>query len=92
MFVLFQVCMGPFTCLTEKDSAMDDDVQVAAIASFSSSFDNEKEVKPWIARRELKRIYNNLVQELAVEDQRSYVNFLRMDEDETPSALRSGSW
>ena len=36
-------------------------------------------VKPWIARRGDKGIHQNLIKELLSEDKKSYINYMRMD-------------
>ena len=36
-------------------------------------------VRPWIARKDERGVYNQLVQELALEDETSYRDFFRMD-------------
>ncbi|CAH1997306.1 unnamed protein product [Acanthoscelides obtectus] len=38
-------------------------------------------VRPWIARREQQGIHHTLLRELQFEDLKSYINYLRMDED-----------
>lgn len=36
-------------------------------------------VRPWIERRGVKGIHENLIKEIVTEDQKSYINYLRMD-------------
>lgn len=38
-------------------------------------------VRPWVARRELRGVHQNLLRELQSEDIKAYNNYLRMDED-----------